>query len=126
MRTTSVDLEERQREITKSMAENGDAANQSEAIRDAIEHYAQETGYKNGTKRDTVLRQTTRRFADALALMALLWVGLTWLHPVGFRIFALPMFVGAISLYVMDRALAKWEPSVSRRIRGAFVRGEKA
>lgn len=116
MRTTSVDLEDRQYQIASSMSDNGDAATQSEAIRDAIEHYAQDLGYINGEKRDTQLRQTLRRFGDAFALLGLMWLGLTFLYPLGFRMWTIPILGISLTLYATDRALKRIEPRLTYQL----------
>jgi len=118
----TVRLSERQADAVENMANNGDADNTSEAIRDAIEHYAQALGYFNGRKRDTTLRRGIRRAADAFALAALIWVGFTIMYPVSYRLAALPMFAVAVVFYGADRALAAYEPRVSRWL----ARGESA
>lgn len=122
MRTTSVDLEERQKDVVEEMAKNGDAATASEAIRDAIEHYAQEQGYENGQKRQTALRSAIQRVGDAAALAGIIWLGFTLAMPVGFRFAAIGMLLGAMVCYGAERALGRVEPRVSQWL----VWGERA
>lgn len=126
MRKTSVDLEERQFELVASMSDNGDAATQSEAIRDAIEHYAQARGYVNGAKRDTRLRWLFRQMGWAFMLVGLGAVGVFYFFPVNFRIVAVVPLLSGLIFLATDRALERHEPRVSNRLREAFTRGERA
>lgn len=121
-----VRLERRQINAIEKMEDNGDADNQSEALRTALDAGLAELGYHNGSKRDTRLRALTRRFADAFALLALFWVGMTFLFPMGFRMFAIPVFVISLALYSLDRLLASHEPAVSKRLVRFLNGGEAA
>lgn len=125
MRKTSVDLEERQYNLAESMANNGDAASQSEAIRDAIEYYAQEMGYTNGEKRDTQLRWWLQRLAAALVYIGLGTVGVVYFLPIKFRMAAVAPIVVGLGVYAIDRVLAEYEPAVSKRLNQAFNTGDR-
>lgn len=125
MRKTSIDLEQRHYRLAEEMEENGDADNQSEAIRTAIDAGGKAMGYLNGEKHDTRLRTIARRFADAFALLGIMWIGLTLFVPVEFRLFAIAPFAMSVACLTIDRGLAVVEPHVSNRILGIF-RGEKA
>lgn len=122
MERYTVRLESRQSEVVESMAENGDVENPSEAIRDAIEHYAQSMGYVNGHKRDTTLRWGCRRAADLFAQAALIWLVFTMWFSSGYQLAAIPMFAIAVAFYSADRLLGRYEPHVSHW----FARGERA
>lgn len=116
MRKTSVDLEQRQFDIAEAMAENGDADTQSEAIRDALEYYGQDMGYINGRKVDTELRWAIRQMGQLFIYIGIGLVAALYWFPVGFRATALaPIFVGLVALAI-DKALARFEPSFSRRM----------
>lgn len=118
MEKCNVRLEKRQKNVVERMADNGDADTQSEAIRDAVEHYAQANGYVNGHKRDTALRHAVRRVADASALAGLMWMAFTLSFPTGYGVVALYMFLGSIVFYGVDRALGNVEPRVSNLLPG--------
>lgn len=109
----------------EAMQEEDKADSYSEAVRIASHVGLQQLGYVNGQQKNTRLRAVSKRFADALALLGLCWVGLTFFHPIGFRAFAIPIFMMAIALYGVDRLLESVEPAVSNKITGIF-RGEKA
>ena len=98
----------------------------SEAARTAIRQGLEQMGIVNGVERDTALRRVIRRVADATAMLALLWLGATFLAPIGFRAWVIPIALVSIAMYVSDRVLARVEPSVSRRLRLSRSRGEQA
>ena len=123
MEKKSVDLEQRQVEALEQMVDYGDADNQSEALRTALDAGAQSLGYRNGRKHDTTFRQSVRRMADAVGLLGLFIVGLTFWGPMEWRILVVVPFLMAAVLYGTDRLLARVEPTVSNRL---FRRGEKA
>lgn len=108
------------------MQEAGDADSYSEAVRASSQVGLEEMGYRNGGKQNTHLRAITQRFADAFALLGVFWVGVTFLFPIGFRMWSIPIFVVALGLYGLDRLLKRHEPAVSRRISGWFNGGEPA
>lgn len=122
----SVRLDKTQKEGLEAMSENDDAANPSEALRVCVNIGLQECGYANGVKVDTALRQTARRFADTLAGVALVMLGVTMLYPVEFRVFVFGPLMASIACYGLDRVLAKKEPGVSNWLRGLLSRGEAA
>lgn len=92
----------------------------SEAVRIASRTGLQQLGYVSESGRDTTLRQTSRRFADAFALVALIMVGLTWAYPIGLRILVVGPLAASMSCYGLDRALKHYEPAISKRIAGLF------
>ena len=98
----------------------------SDAVRKAIREGLEGMGIRNGKHRDTALRQGMRRVADATAMLALLWLGATFLAPIGFRAWVIPIALVSIAMYASDRVLARVEPSVSRRLRLSRSRGEQA
>lgn len=112
-------LNKHQEQSLEEMVAQGDADNTSEALRMALDSGLAELGYQHGQQKDTRLRRLLRRAADAFGLAALVWVGLTFLYPIGFRMWAIPLFTVAVGLYVADRGLARHEPAVSQRL-GAF------
>lgn len=129
MRKTSIDLEQRHYRLAEEMEENGDADNQSEAIRTAIDAGGKAMGYLNGEKHDTRLRTISRRFADAFALLGLMWLGLTFFLPVEMRMFAVGPFAASVACLAIDRGLAAVEPRVTRRLSGVvttLLGGDKA
>lgn len=126
MDRVTVRLEERQRELAESMADNGDAANQSEAVRDAIEHYAQASGYTNGEKKQTSLRWILSKLAAALIYIGLGTAAGAYFGPMEFRLAAVaPVMVG-LGLFALEAVVAEYEPGVSRRIEGWFGRDRGA
>lgn len=98
----------------------------SDAARKTMREGLEAMGIRNGKHRDTPLRQGIRRVADATAMLALLWLGATFLAPIGFRAWVIPIALVSISMYASDRVLARVEPSVSRRLRLSRSRGEQA
>lgn len=92
----------------------------SEAVRIASRAGLQKLGYVDGTKQDTTLRKTARRFADSFTLLGVFWLGLTFVYPLELRALAIPIFLVALAMYLMDRALGSCEPAVSRRLIGLF------
>lgn len=110
-------LDEDQVDYLQEMVDHGDASSISEAVRSEIGH---------GNHTNTALRRTLRRFADSSALLGIFWIGLTFLYPLQYRAFAIPIFLVALSLYLTDRALEHYEPAISRRLAGLFHRGETA
>lgn len=114
--TYSARLTPQQEEALEAMSDNGDADNTSEALRMALDEGLIELGYRNGAKQETRLRATIQRFADAFGLLGIIVVGVTWLYPLGFRMWAIPIFLIALTLYGLDRLLADYEPDVSNRI----------
>lgn len=120
MQKTSVDLEQRQYDLTKSMADNGDADSQSEAIRDAIEYYAQDRGYVNGRKAETQLRWSIRQLGTLFIYIGLgMTVALYW-FPVEFRMAALAPIVTGLVCLGGERALGRVEPGISHRLARIF------
>jgi len=98
----------------------------SEAVRVASRRGLQQLGYVSDSERDTALRQTSRRFADAFALVALIMVGLTWAYPIGFRMLVVGPLAASMACYSLDRVLKHYEPAVSARLGRIFPGGEKA
>lgn len=121
MRKTSIDLEQRHYQLAEEMEENGDADNQSEAIRAAIDAGGNALGYYNGTKQDTRLRKTARRFADAFAIVGLIWIGATLFAPVALRVYVAAPFAASVACLALDRGLATVEPHVSNRLTGILT-----
>lgn len=115
-KTFSVKLEKRQRDGIKQMVKDDTADNTSEALRVSIDEGLSGLGYQNGERRDTLLRKTARRLADSTALLGVFWVGLTLFYPLGLRAVAIPIFMVAVGLYGLDRALSRVEPNVSERL----------
>lgn len=97
----------------------------SEALRIASRTGLQQLGYVEESDQDTTLRQTSRRFADAFALVALIMAGLTWAYPIGLRMLVVAPLAASISCYAVDRALKHYEPAVSDQIARLFP-GDKA
>lgn len=118
--TFSARLTTHQQDCLQSMVERGEADNKSEAFRMALDSGLVELGYKNGHKTDTRLRYLLQRAGDAFGLLGLFWLGLTFLYPVGFRMWAIPIFAVALGLHVADRGLKRHEPGVSRRLAAVF------
>jgi len=121
--TYSARLTNQQEDALEAMERNGDADNKSEALRMAVSEGLHALGYRNGAKTDTALRDTTQRVGDACALLGLLWLGITYLFPFGFRMWAIPIFTIALGLHGLDRVLEQYEPAVSNRL---FQWGEQA
>ncbi len=110
----------------REMKADRDIDHMSEAVRVASRRGLQQLGYVSDSSRDTALRQTSRRFADALALVGLILVGLTWFYPIGFRMVAVAPFAASMACYGIDRALKHYEPAISERLGRLFGRGETA
>jgi len=108
------------------MQEDRGIDHKSEAVRIASRAGLQELGYVQNADRDTALRQTSRRVADALAIVGLIMIGLTWWYPIGLRMIAIAPFAASMSCYGLDRVLKHYEPAISKRIIGLFTRGESA
>ncbi len=108
------------------MQEDRGIDHKSEAVRIASRAGLQELGYVQNSDRDTALRQTARRFADSLALVGLILVGLTFWYPIGLRMVAVAPFAASMSCYGLDRVLKHYEPAISKRIVRLFSRGESA
>jgi len=104
--TVSAKLDNDQVEHLKQQVDQGRADSISEAVRNEI----------NGENGRTALRGAVMRFGDAFGLVAIIWLGLTFLYPLGFRMFAIPVFVVSVSLYGLDRVLGRYEPAVSNRL----------
>lgn len=120
----TVNIDRRHRDALTRLVDGGEADNDSEAARMLLD--AGMTAYGLGSHgADTALRATIRRGADAVGLLTLLWVGLTYLTPLGFRQWAIPMGLVAVALYSADRALGRYEPGVSARLTG-LVTGDRA
>lgn len=115
-RPITAKLDDDQVDHLQQMVDVGEASSISEAVRMQV---------GRGSMTDTALRRTIRRFADSSALLGLFWVGLTFLYPLGFRAFAIPVFAIAVSLYAAERVLGAYEPAISMRLVGLF-RGEAA
>jgi len=127
----TVRLENKQTDGLEAMTENGDADNDSEALRTALNIGLGELGYLKGhsDNKDTQLRAWAQRFADAFGLMGLMWVGVTLFLPVGFRVYAIGWFAASLACIAVDRGLAALEPQVSRRLNGiatSLLGGDKA
>jgi hypothetical protein len=105
------------------MVECGEAASVSDAVEQTVRDGLEQRGYIGGV-RDTPLRRLFRRFSDALALVGMVWLGLTFLMPVGFRALAIPFFASAIALHAGHKLLGAKEPAVSKRL--AAVLGVEA
>lgn len=117
-----MDLEQRQKDTVEAMAQNGDADTASEAIRDAIEHYAATRGYYNGEKRDTYLRKVFGRMAWSFAYVGIGVVAVFYFLPLQFRIAAVVPFLGSVVCLAMEQLLARHEPAVSERLRNLIGR----
>lgn len=113
----SARLDEPQVDGIQSAIDDGTVDSSSEAIRQGVDYWLAEYGYKTHTRSDTTLRQAIRRAADSSALLGVLWVGMTYLFPIGFRVWAIPIFLIAVTFYGVDRLLARIEPAVSNRLR---------
>ena len=125
----SVKLEKRQLDGIEAIQQEGQADNQSEALRNALDAGLQELGYYHGEKRDTRLRALARRFGDAFGLLGLMWIGVTMFLPVGIRVYAAAPFAASLACIALDRGLATVEPSVSNRLvafAATLIGGEKA
>lgn len=107
----------------EQMDADGLVDNETEAHRKALDRGLTELGYLNGTTTDTLLRRTFRRLRDVFGLFALFWIGTTFLFPVGFRIWAIPLIVVGIGFHAADRLAARYEPRLSARL---FGRGDAA
>lgn len=111
----------------KQMKKDRDIEHASEAVRIASRAGLQRMGYVEGTNRDTPLRKTSRRFADAFAIVGLIFLGLTWFYPIGFRMIVVGPFAASLACYGLDRVLKHYEPAVSNRINSIFdFESEKA
>lgn len=123
--TLSGHVDTDQVEAIQEMVEAGEADNQSEAIRRALRVGLSEMGYHNGVRTDTQLRTVARRFRDAFLLLGVLWVGVSFWLPIGWRSLAAAPVAAGLACHVIDRGLARREPDVSNRLR-ALVGGETA
>lgn len=121
----SIRLERKQLDGISAMVEGGDADNDSEALRTALNAGLAELGYRNGERNDTTLRMASRRFADAFSLLGVMWLGMSFWLPIEFRIYAVGPFAASVACLAIDRGLQAHEPRVSRRIT-AILRGDKA
>ena len=120
MQTTTVDLEDRQKELLEEMAENGDIPNQSEGIRTGVEMVAAKNGYLNGQKKETTLRTVTGEMAKWFLIAGLVLVGVTYFYPVSLRLVALGPIISGLFLLGVERLLENHEPKVTNKIRGLF------
>lgn len=118
MKPVTAKLDESQVEHLKEMEEKGEAGSISEAVR-------MEIGRGGGVTAETTLKRFVSRSADSLGMLGVIWVGMTFVYPLEFRAFAIPIFMVALSLHVVDRILAAHEPEVTRRITTVFG-GEQA
>jgi len=116
-------LDEEQQEIVQEYMDVTEAS-QSEAGRRLINAGGNQLGYGDvETDPETRLRQVIMRSADAFALAAIIWVGLTLVAPVGYRAFAIPLFAVSLALYSTDRVLKAREPHVSKRLAAMIATG---
>ena len=106
-------LDDDQVDYLKEKVECGEAGSISEAVRSEIDH---------GNATNTALRRMLRRTADSTTFLGVFWVGLTFVYPLEFRAFAIPIFAVALALYISDRVLEGYEPAFSRRLFGLFRR----
>lgn len=126
---TTANLESGQKKALEQMVEDEVADTQSEALRRTLNIGLADLGYLNGTpvdNGDTRLRAAARRFTDAFALLGVLLIGVTFFLPLEMRMFVIAPFGAALACHSIDRALASYEPAVSRRLARAFSRGEQA
>lgn len=121
----TVRLQNRQSDVVESMAENGDAENPSEAIRDAIEHYAQSMGYVNGHKKSTFLTFAMWRVAWLFGIAGVVGLAFTLTYPVSARLPSFALVITSFACFGAYHALNYVEPKVTNSLR-RIVRGEGA
>lgn len=118
----SFHLDPEQQEVIEQYMQETDA-NQSAAGRKLISAGAETLGYGDFGEPTTRLRGIVQRSTDGFALAAIIWVGLTLVAPVGYRALAIPLFAIAVSLYALDKAIAAYEPHLSRRLAAMIALG---
>lgn len=122
----TVRLESGQKDAFEEMTRNGDADNDSEALRRSVNVGLAELGYLNGCQvKDTNLRVTARRFRDAFALLGVFMVGLTFWLPLELRAFAAAPFAASLGCWGLDRALEGRTFEVTHQI-GRLFGGDRA
>lgn len=113
----SIRLSTQQLDALDEMTRQGDADNQSEALRTALNAGLRDMGYRNGEKADTTLRRNIRRSGNVLAMMALGLLGVVLVYPVEiFRLAVVAPAIMSVTMYATDMVLERYEPAVSRRI----------
>jgi len=120
MKTTTVDLENRQRELLSEMDENGDIPNQSEGIREGVDLLAEKHGYKNGKNGNTALKFFVHRAGLLLSVAGLVGLAFTFAYPVTARVPSFAVLVAGACFYGCYNYLSEHEPDVSNKIRGLF------
>jgi len=120
MKTTTVDLENRQRELLSEMDENDDIPNQSEGIREGIDLLAEKHGYKNGENGKTALKFFAHRAGLLLSVAGIVGLAFTFAYPVSARIPSFAVLVVGVCFYAFHTYLSEHEPGVTNRIKGLF------
>jgi hypothetical protein len=128
--TFGVRLSRRQQDSIEAMTESGEADNQSEALRTAIDVGLHELGYRGGKPVDNSpagLQMAARRFRDAFALLGVMWVGLSFVMPLELRALAIVPFASSLACVGIDQAVESWgDPLASlRRSEAVADGGEK-
>lgn len=108
----TVNLDNEQVEYLSNLVERGHCDSVSEAARKEIN--ARHVPWQ------TPLRKWTRIVANVFGFASVIWLGLTFLAPVGYRVVAIPLLSVAFGMYVLDRVLAYVEPGVSHRLFGWY------
>lgn len=123
----SIRLSTQQLDALEEMERQGDADNQSEALRTALNAGLRDMGYRNGEKADTTLRRNIRRMAHTLAMMAVGMLGVVLVYPVEIvRIAVVAPAVMSVTMYAVDQFLEQYEPAVSRRLARTFKQRQAA
>lgn len=105
-------LDNEQVEYLQNLVDRGHADSISEAVRNEIS--------SEYVPWNTPLRKWTRVFANIFGTAAAIWIGLTFMAPVGYRTVAIPFLTVAFGMYLFDQVLGYVEPGVSHRLFGWY------
>jgi len=115
----TVRLEKQHLDAIEDMDGSDVADNESEAHRMLLKAGMHEYGFRNGDYTDTTLRGITQEVARIVLYVGIGFVGLSTTIPryeVGFV--GLALVVSGLGLAAVDRLLAEYEPTVSKRLKG--------
>lgn len=121
----SAQFDDHQTEAFDQMEKEGDAENQSEALRRAANVGLHEMGYINGEKKETRLKATVHYVSWLFMVAGLVGLAFTIAYPVPARIPSFAVLTVGVVLYGVHEKLEDVEPDLSRRL-ARFVRGDSA
>jgi len=115
----SVRLEKQQLDAIEDMDTSDIADNESEAHRMLLNAGMHEYGYRNGDYTDTTLRDINQEITRLLLYIGIGFIGLTLTLPsYEIRLVGFAFVVSGLGLLGVDRLLAEYEPTVSKRLKG--------